>query len=367
MIIIICKLFFVIFCSPKHIVTFKFYRIIKLSTALLLVAGIIFQTACRPQAQQAAKPFVVYERAGHQYPVTLNGSLGCVTLQKAPERVVVLGAGTVDLVVALGIQPVAMEANLWGGDENGYMPWFKEFMAEQKRPLPPTVVMYPELDAEKLVSFNPDLIIATQSGLSEENYRLLSGFAPVIAHPHKPWMTTVDEQIDIIAAAFGKQKQAAALKAQIGAEYADFRRRHPKLQGKTFAYIYSGARSPQLSVYAEGEPRVDALYGLGLKMSPDLVKMSVDEGSWSVALGLENADKLNQSDIVITWFFSEEDQKMVEARPLFREIKAVKRGTYLPLLDREVNTAMYQATPQSLRWGLRRLEADWTRIENALD
>lgn len=334
---------------------------------LCLAGGIFFQTACRSEPPQAAKPFVVYEQAGQKFPVTLNGSLGSVTLQKAPGRAVVLGVGTADLVAALGIDAVAVEANLWGGDEQGYMPWFKEYLAEQGRPLPPTVAMYPELDAEKLVSLNPDIIIATQSGLSAENYRLLSGFAPVIAHPHQPWMTTVDEQIDIIAAAFGKQEQASVLKAEISAQYAEFRRRHPKLQGKTFAYIYSGARNPQLSVYAKGEPRVDALYGLGLKMPAELEQMSAGKGLWSVDLGLENADKLDSSDIIVTWFNTEEDRKAVEARPLFREIKAIKRGAYLPLLDRQVNSAMYQATPQSLHWGMKRLEAEWTRIENALD
>lgn len=361
------KIFFNRFSVVNHIMLFHIRKIATRLLTALLAVGIIFQTACRPEAQQAAKPFVVYEKAGQKYPVTINGSLGSLTLKKKPERVVVLGTAPVDLVVALGIDPVAIEANLWGGDENGYMPWFKEFIAKEKRPLPPTLAMYPELDAEKLVSLNPDLIIAPQSGLSEENYRLLSGFAPVIAHPHKPWMTTVDEQIDIIAAAFGKQEKAAELKAQIEAQYADFQRRYPKLQGKTFAYIYSGSRNPQLSVYAKGEPRVDTLYKLGMKMTPELEKMSLDRGSWSINLGLENADKLNQSDIIVTWFHSEADQKVVETRPLFREIKAVKRGAYLPLLDREVNTAMYQATPQSLGWGLRRMDQEWRRIEKALD
>lgn len=348
---------------------FHFKPITGIKPALVLIVAVcmVFQTACRPETPQTAKPYAVYERAGQKFPVTLNSSLGSVTFGKAPARAVVLGVGTADLVAALGIDAVAVEANVWGGDEQGYMPWFREYLAGQGRPLPPTVTMYPELDAEKLVSLNPDVIIATQSGLTEENYRLLSGFAPVIAHPHRPWMTTVNEQIDIIAAAFGKQEKAAQIKAQIEAHYAGFRRRHPKLQGKTFAYIYSGARNPQLSVYAKGEPRVDALYGLGLKMPADLERMSAGKGLWSVDLGLENADRLNGSDIIVTWFNSEEDQQAVEARPLFREIRAVKRGAYLPLLDRQVNSAMYQATPQSLAWGMRRLENEWTRIEQALD
>ncbi|WP_170064799.1 iron-siderophore ABC transporter substrate-binding protein [Neisseria iguanae] len=331
----------------------------KVAAACLSAATALLITACSPSSE--IKPFVEYAKTGQKYPVTINGTLGSITLTKQPERVVVLGAGAADIVAALGVQPLAVEHNTWGGDEQGYMPWFRAYLEKIGKPLPPTLTMFPELDAEKLVSLQPDLIIAPQSGLSADTYHLLSGFAPVIAHPHQPWLTTADEQLDIIAAALGRQSYAQRLKAETEAHFAAFRRRHPQLQGCTFAYIYSGGREANLSLYVIGEPRVDALIRLGLRMPPELEKMPLRPGTWSVSLGLENADKLNDADILFTWFNSEKDQSAAESRPLYREIKAVKRGSYIPLLDRSLAAAMYHISPLSAPWGIERLEPYLTK------
>lgn len=325
----------------------------KAAAACVWVAA-AFLTACSPQPE--SRPFIEYASEGQKYPVTINGTLGSITLTKPPERVVVLGAGSADIVAALGVEPLAVEHTVWGGDEAGYTPWFREYMEKSGRRLPPTLAVFPEIDVEKLASLQPDLIVAPQSGLGADTYRLLSGFAPVIAHPHQPWLTTTDEQIEIISAALGTQEEGKRLKEQTEAYFADFRRRNPHWQGRTFAYVYAGGREANLSLYVRGEPRVDALLKMGLKMPYELEKIPLRPGTWVMPLGLENADMLDGADVLFTWFNSKKDQQATEAKPLYREIKAVRRGSYIPLLDRPLATAMYHATPLSAPWGMERLQ-----------
>ncbi|UOO82288.1 iron-siderophore ABC transporter substrate-binding protein [Uruburuella testudinis] len=333
-----------------------FYAVLKISgwravfqTALL---SLVLLSGC--SRGQAERPMIEYAHAGQAFPVTIHNAQGSVTLQQAPKRVVALGTGAEDIAVELGVLPVAVEAHPWGGDGQGYLPWFKEYLAERDLPLPPTLNMYPELDVEKLVSLQPDLVLAPQSGLSDEEYRQLSSFAPVVAYPHRAWLTTIDEQIDLAAAALGRQEAGQALKARRAGFFADFRRRHPQLQGLTFAYIYAGGRDVNLSLYLHGDPRVDTLSDLGLRFLPSLENIRAKPGSIAGTLGLENVDRLDDADIVVTWFSSEADRDVAGSRPLYQMIPAVRRGSYLPITDKTLAVAMSVGTPLSTRWGVER-------------
>ncbi len=320
-------------------------------TTLLLLAFFGLQGCGQTET---AKPMIEYARAGQKFPVTIHNAQGSITLQRAPERVVALGTGADDIAVELGVLPVAVEAHPWGGDEQGYLPWFREYLAERGQPLPPVLNMYPELDVEQLVSLQPDLILAPQSGLSDAQYRQLSSFAPVVSYPHRAWLTTTEEQIDLAAAALGKQEAGQALKARRASFFAEFRRHHPELQGLTFAYIYAGGRDVNLSLYLHGDPRVDTLSDLGLRFAPELENIQPKPGSIAGTLGLENVDKLNDVDILVTWFSSEQDRDTAASRPLYRMIPAVRRGSYLPITDKTLAMAMSVGTPLSTRWGTSR-------------
>ena len=73
------------------------------------------------------------------FPVTVKHALGSTTVEKAPERVVCVGASnTQDFVAALGVVPVGMTKVAWGGNDKGSTDWFDAKVSELagRRPRP---------------------------------------------------------------------------------------------------------------------------------------------------------------------------------------------------------------------------------------
>ena len=67
------------------------------------------------------------------------------------------------------------------------------------------------LDFEAISDSNPDVILAAYSGITQEEYDLLSQIAPVVAYPKNAWQTLWREQITMDATAMGKQVEGEKL------------------------------------------------------------------------------------------------------------------------------------------------------------
>jgi len=285
------------------------------------------------------------------FPVTVESTLGSATIEQKPERVVTLGWGAADIALELGTVPVGIEADTWGGDEDGYEPWFREAVEEQGAELPKTIAGYP-LDVDAIVALNPDLVLAPQSGLDQATFDQLSALVPVVAYPGEPWQTTIDDQVTIAAKALGVPDEAAPLlkKRQDAIDAAAAA--NPELAGKTFAYVYAGTEPGSLAVYLPGDPRVELLTGLGMTLAPSVANLTASPGTFAATLGLENADQLNDVQVLFTWFNDETEQAATESQPLFAQIPAFARGAYVPMLDRQLGMAVSVATPLSVPWAL---------------
>ena len=61
--------------------------------------------------------------------MTMKHALGETTITEAPERVVTIGWATQDVVAAFGTVPVGIPET-WGGEEEGYSPWFRAEVEE---------------------------------------------------------------------------------------------------------------------------------------------------------------------------------------------------------------------------------------------
>ncbi|PKH22764.1 iron-siderophore ABC transporter substrate-binding protein [Enterobacterales bacterium CwR94] len=284
------------------------------------------------------------------YPRTLVTGLGSAVINAPPKRIVALGAGAEDIVLQLGIVPVGIEAHYWGGDRQGYLPWFRQEVERRNAPLPVALNLSPETDIEAILRLQPDLIVATQSGMTQQVFDHLSWFVPVVAWPQRPWLTTPQEQITLLAQALNKDPQP--LLSDLDDALKQAAAQIPHLDSYTFAYIRGGTNGSTLAAYVAGDPRVDTLLHMGLKMLPSLAKQSVRFGSFSTFIGLENADQLNDADLVFTWYLNERDQQSIEAQPLFRSIRAFREGGYVPLMDTSLVVAMGYGTPLSVRWAL---------------
>jgi iron complex transport system substrate-binding protein len=250
------------------------------------------------------------------FPVTIDSTLGEATIDAKPERVVALGWGAADIAFTLGTVPVGIESDDWAGDADGYQPWFREAVEKQGAKLPETITMYPELDVEKIIGLDPDLILAPQSGLTQDQFDQLSDFAPVVAYPGDAWATPVDDQIRIAAKALGVPEKADGIIADQQAAYDAVKAEHPEFAGVTFAYVYGGDQPGALAVYMPGDTRVALLTSLGLTLAPSAAALPADPGSFVATLGLENADQLNDADVLFTWFNDTDEQATTEAQPL---------------------------------------------------
>ncbi|WP_323870935.1 iron-siderophore ABC transporter substrate-binding protein [Xenorhabdus doucetiae] len=286
------------------------------------------------------------------YPKTVTTVLGTAVINQPPQRIVALGTGSEDILLDLGIIPIGIESHRWGGDSDGYLPWFREEIERRGATLPAIIEMYPELDIEKIINLQPDLILATQSGLTQENYDHLSHFVPVIAYPEKPWQTTPRQQIMLAAQVLDKTGQGKKLIAELDNMLSQAGNTIPNIARYHFAYIKAGTTSNTLSIYVKNDPRVDTLVHLGLSLLSLADTLTAPFGNFAANIGLENADLLNGADILVTWYNSEKERQETEAQPLFRSIRAVKQGGYIPLTDQSIVMSMSYGSPLSLRWGL---------------
>jgi iron complex transport system substrate-binding protein len=289
--------------------------------------------------------------ASEAFPVTIDSALGEAVIEEAPERVVTVGWAAQDAAVALGVTPVGIPTDAWSGDDEGYQPWFREAVEAEGADLPTTYTDLPTVDVEAIVEMEPDVILAPLSGLDQGVFDQLSAFAPVVAYPEGPWISTWQEVIDLTGQALGKPDEAAELISSVEGMITDAGAENGQLAGKTFAYAYIGEPG-QLAFYPETDARVAFLTGLGLELAPSVAELEIPEGSFYASISMENVDVLDDVDVLISWYNSAEEQAAAESQPLFAQIPAVQRGSYLPMVDRQLAAATTVVTPLSVPWAI---------------
>ncbi|PJJ61624.1 iron-siderophore ABC transporter substrate-binding protein [Compostimonas suwonensis] len=330
-------------------------RSIALAALLATGLGLGGLTACSADpsgsSDPAETPGSADPAASGAFPVTVESSLGDAVIEAAPQRVVTIGWGSADTAIALGVTPVGMEEAVWGGDGDGYFPWVREAIEENGAELPQTFTVSPEVDVEAVLELEPDLILAPQSGISQDDFDTLSAIAPTVAYPGEPWRTAWDEQIAIIGQALGKGEEAAGLVDEIDAQLAEAAAQNPEFAGLSFAYVYT-AEPGSLSLYQQGDPRVDLISALGLVEDPAVAAVPITAGTFASTVGLERADLLDDVDVLFAWYNDQANADQIAAQPLFAQVPAVVRGSYIPVVDNQLAMASSLLTPLSVPWAL---------------
>lgn len=282
-------------------------------------------------------------------PVSITHALGTAEIKQRPQRIVTLGQGAAETAIALGTTPVGMESYPWGADDSGYLPWVKEAVEKNSEELPQLITGGTELDMEAIVQLKPDLILAPWSGITQEQYDLLAAMAPTVAYPEEPWVTPWETEIEMVAKALGKPEKAKELVAEIEAEFKEAAK--PEYGKYTYSYIYNDGPGT-LGIFFESEQRAAMVSALGLKFDPVAETFRDKEvpGTDSALIGLENADKLKDSDLIFTFYASPENRKEIEAQPLYAQIPAVKRGSVVAPTDQSLVTASSMINPLTVPW-----------------
>src|SRR5699024_3572087 len=138
---------------------------------------------------------------------SVDTKFGSVDVPADPQRVVALGWGDAETALALGVQPVG--ASDWvefGG--TGVGPWAEDLYDEA-----PEIIPTMEPDYEAIAALEPDLILDTNSSGEQERYDRLSEIAPTVGVPEggDNYLTTMDQQVDLIAEALGKEDEGKSL------------------------------------------------------------------------------------------------------------------------------------------------------------
>ncbi len=287
------------------------------------------------------------------YPITIKHAFGETVIKSKPQRVASVAWANHEVPLALGIVPVGMAAANFGDDDgDGILPWVAEKLTQLGGDKP---VLFDEgdgIDFEAVAATQPDVILASYSGLSRADYETLSKIAPVIAYPQSPWATDWREMIRFNSAGMGMAEEGEALVKTIEAEIAKTLSGHPDLAGKSAMFV-THLDATDLSVvnfYTTNDSRVKFFADLGLKAPQSVEKASLP-GKFSGSVSAERVDTFDDVDILVTYG----DRKLIDAmkaNPLLARMPAVAKGSVVMLGRNPVGTAA-NPTPLSISWVLK--------------
>lgn len=286
------------------------------------------------------------------FPVTIKHHFGSTTITSQPKRVAAVGVNASDNLLALGVVPVTVPKIAWGGDKKGSTPWFESKLKQLGATMPKQFDNTDSIPFADIAASQPDLILATNSGLTKAQYEKLSKIAPVVAYPGKPWVTPWQKTLTMDGKAVGKLDLAKKLEKKAEATLAAAQKDYPKLQGKTFVFgALSATDLSQIPYYTPEDQRTKFLTEIGMKNAPVINKIS-KPGTFYGQISAERAASL-KSDLFITYAEKKSDAKTFENDKLVGQIPAIKSGHMLAATDKTVALAATVPTPLSIPYAVK--------------
>lgn len=257
--------------------------------------------------------------ADGQFPATIEHAYGSTTIESQPERVLSVGFNEHDFVLALGVVPVGLRE--WYGEQpNGVWPWAQKLLAGAE----PEVLSSGDLNFEQIAALQPDVIVGVWSGMTEEDYALLSKIAPTVSHGpgHDQYGTPWQEQTRMIGAAIGRAGTAEEVVERVEGVIATTAAAHPEWQGKTAAvgFYYEG----KPGVYRPTDPRSRLLTDLGFTVPEKFAE--VPDGAFSWSTSPEDLSALELDALVWVGTSDMNAKEFDEALPTRKNLQLVKEG-----------------------------------------
>ncbi len=271
--------------------------------------------------------------AAAQYPIIISHAYGETEIITKPERIVTLGWGNQDTVLALGIVPVGVSAANYGYvTEHRLHEWTDEAFIALGDTDPNVFDDTDGFDFEAISDASPDVILAAYSGMTDEEYETLSSIAPVVPFEEIAWKTSWREQTVRNAEGMGMKEEGEALVADTEALIAEKVSEHPEFSDVNAGFFWIDADDfSTFYAYLPADPRASYLQDLGFKLPDSINKLAGDGSDFSVTLSRENVEVLSDIDLMVVYG----DEKLLETLQkdeLMSEIPAVKNGSVV-LLD----------------------------------
>ncbi|MHA7261655.1 iron-siderophore ABC transporter substrate-binding protein [Arthrobacter sp. TMN-37] len=327
--------------------------------ALLAAAAVLSVSACSTGPASGGSTGSGGNEAGaaDSFPVTIEHAFGETVLTEKPERVATVSWVNADVSLALGVVPVGMPTDTYGGNDKGSTPWKDAKLEELGAPLGSgdAPVQYSEDDGlpfDDIAATDPDVILAAYSGLSQEDYDTLSDIAPVVAYPETAYGTAWQDSTRLVGEALGLADKAEDLVADTEKAIDDAAADYPQLDGKSFIYgTLDPAGADPVSVYTANDNRPRFLTSLGMKEAEVVTGASEGSEEFFIPWSAERANEL-ESDVFVTWVPDEATKEAIATDPLLGQIPAVKKGALVADSDNTLTLSISAASPLSLPWAL---------------
>ncbi|WP_243228927.1 iron-siderophore ABC transporter substrate-binding protein [Microbacterium sp. CIAB417] len=324
-------------------------RLLGLAAAVVLAAGL---SACASSAPTSTDVAGGNPASDGAFPVTIEHVYGETTIEAKPERVATVAWANHEVPLALGIVPVGMSKATWGDDDgDGILPWVEDALEELDAEAP---VLFDEtdgIDYEAVADTKPDVILASYSGLTQEDYDTLSKIAPVVAYPGVAWGTSVEDMITMNSEALGLADEGDALIEDLHAQTDAALEAHPALKDASvlFSYIDPNDLS-QIGYYTAADTRPGFLHSIGVPM-PAIVEENADSTEFYLTTSSEEADAFVDVDLFVT-YGDESIIPVLQADPLLSKIPAIAEGRIAILGDATPLAASANPSPLSIPWGI---------------
>jgi iron complex transport system substrate-binding protein len=283
------------------------------------------------------------------FPVSIDHVYGTTVIEAQPVRVVTLGWSTQDEVIDLGVIPVAIPRNDWGGDADGFLPWTRAAIGDAE--LPVILDTNTEIPFEQILGVKPDVILAPYSGITEDEYKTLSAIAPTVAYPETAWGTSWQDVTLITGKALGLSARAQQLVDDTNTYVQNKAAEYPAIAGKSFVYGNMGDGSSAFNIYTVTDARVLFLSSLGMVPSDFVKNLEPDAANtYFVSISYELANQI-EGDVVVFWFGTQEEADAAMTTQL-AEIPAVKSGAYAPIVGESYVMANSAFSTLSIRYML---------------
>ncbi|WP_224403539.1 ABC transporter substrate-binding protein [Pseudonocardia sp. ICBG1034] len=288
-----------------------------------------------------ASPAPVDGGVGHR---SVAHAFGTTEITGVPGRVVTLGWGPAEAALAVGVVPVAVpQGRDNGGDESGLHPWTAEHLRTHDLTRPAVLSSGAADDPapEEIAALRPDLILATEAGLTTQQYAVLSRIAPTVAHPGEAWATPWRDVIRISGHALGRPAESERVLTALDERTRAAALAHPEFVGLTItaATTYEGA----LIVYTASEPRAQLLAQLGFVV--DSYGATANE----LDMSFEEAGRID-SDVVLMYHATEAERREFEAGPVPELVPQFGRGQVASVVGAANVAAVSPPTALSWPW-----------------
>jgi iron complex transport system substrate-binding protein len=279
----------------------------------------------------------------------IRHAYGEILLPAPPRRVVSLGFTAHDTVLALGVMPVALRH--WFGDQpGGLWPWARPLARGPQQP----ILLPREISVEAVAVLEPDLIIGIGSGISPEQYAVLSRIAPVLMHSadRPPFGMAWHDVVQSLGQALERQSQAEKLIAGLRETFAAARARRPEWAGRSAVAAYN--HGGESGVFMPEDTRSRFLSELGFVAPAALGRLSRTQGFFA-PLSPEDLSPLD-ADLLL-WVSSLGQVPEIVSLPLRRFLRAHVEGREV-LTSPLAAAALSFGSVLSLPFALEALEAE---------